>query len=149
MKLAEALILRKDIQNRIEQLRERLAANALVQEGESPAEKPEKLLAELAESSAELEKLISAINLTNASTLCKGETLTALLARRESLTLKLSVLRSFLSAASSTVMRGSHREVKILSTVSVPELRKQADDLSADLRKLDTEIQSMNWTVEI
>ena len=47
MKLAEALILRADIQKRIEQLKSRLADNAKVQEGEKPSEEPKALLAEL------------------------------------------------------------------------------------------------------
>ena len=47
MKLAEALIRRSDIQKRIEQLRARLVMNALVQEGDQPAENPQELLAEL------------------------------------------------------------------------------------------------------
>ena len=47
MKLAEALQERADLNRRIEQLRARLENNALVQEGESPAEDPSELLAEL------------------------------------------------------------------------------------------------------
>lgn len=46
MKLAEALILRADYQKRLAQLRERIKANARVQEGESPAEEPQALIAE-------------------------------------------------------------------------------------------------------
>jgi len=49
MKLAEALILRADIQKRIEQLKSRLADNAKGQEGENPSEEPKAL----AESSPE------------------------------------------------------------------------------------------------
>jgi ABC-type hemin transport system substrate-binding protein len=47
MKLAEALILRADTQKRIEQLKQRLNANARVQQGEKPAEDPKKLMTEL------------------------------------------------------------------------------------------------------
>src|ERR1051326_8393767 len=47
MKLAEALVLRADIQKRVEELRKRLKESALVQEGEKPPENPEELLAEL------------------------------------------------------------------------------------------------------
>ena len=39
MKLAEALILRSDLQKRIEQLRVRLNNNAKVQENDEPSEK--------------------------------------------------------------------------------------------------------------
>ena len=83
MKLAEALILRADLQKRLEQLRQRLILNAQVQDGEQPAEDPESLLRELDEVTGELESLIRQINLTNAQPLSDGETLTALLARRD------------------------------------------------------------------
>ena len=149
MKLAEALILRADLQNRQEQLRERLTNNALVQEGEAPAENPTALLAELAANTAQLESLIARINLTNAATQHEGKTLTQLLAQRETMTLHLSILRSLLTAASRTVMRGSRNEVKIHSTVPVAELRKQADTMAQQLRKLDTSIQSTNWLTEL
>jgi hypothetical protein len=47
MKLAEALILRADLQKRIEQLKQRILNNVMVQEGDEPAEDPSQLLREL------------------------------------------------------------------------------------------------------
>ena len=149
MKLAEALILRADLQTRLEQLRERLTMNALVQEGEEPAERPADLLAELEHMTGRLEQLIAAINLTNAAAVVEGKTLTELLARREGLTRHISLMRSLLDAANRTVMRGSRNEVKVHSTVPVAELRKATDKLSEELRKLDTSIQAANWTTEL
>ena len=149
MKLAEALILRADLQNRLEQLRERLTMNALVQEGEEPAEKPAELLAELDSMSGKLESLISAINLTNAATLVEGKTITELLARREVLTQRISLMRSLLDTANRTVMRGSRNEVKVHSTVPVVDLRRQTDKQAEALRKLDTSIQAVNWTTDL
>ena len=149
MKLAEALILRSDLQKRLEQLRQRLADNALVQEGEQPAEDPALLLQELDSCGAQLEALMARINLANASTEKEGKTLTELLAQRDVLTLKVSILRNLLETASRRVMRGSHSEVKICSTVDVPALRRQLDQLSQQLRILDTSIQSVNWLVDL
>lgn len=149
MKLAEALILRADLQKRLEQLRSRLTASALVQEGEEPAEDPRTLLKELDQVTGELQDLIARINLTNAAEQREGSTLTELLSRREVLQQKISVLQSLLDTASHTVMRGSRNEVKIRSTVSVPELRHQTDELSRELRLLDTAIQSANWLIEL
>lgn len=149
MKLAEALILRADLQKRLHQLRERLILNAQVQEGEKPAEDPEALLRELDEVAGELEAMIRRINLTNAQALPSGETLTALLARRDCLTEKISILRSFLNAASDISGRSSRMEIKIYSTVPVAALQKQADSLSKQLRELDVQIQSANWTTEL
>ena len=62
MKLANALSLRSELQTRIRQLESRLDNNALVQEGESPAEDPMELLRELEEDYAQLEELIARIN---------------------------------------------------------------------------------------
>lgn len=149
MKLAEALILRADLQTRLEQLRSRLRDNALVQEGEQPAENPAAMLAELEENTAKLEALIARINLTNAAVKAEGKTITELLARRETLTQHISILHSLLDTAGKTVMRGSRMEVKIHSTVDVAALRKQADGLSEELRKLDTTIQSTNWLTDL
>lgn len=149
MKLAEALILRSDLQKRMEQLRQRLTASALVQEGEQPPENPEDLLGELDRTANQLEKLIRRINLTNAAEEKQGKTLTELLARRDVLTQKISILRSLLETAGHTVMRGSRMEVKIRSTVDVADLRRQSDDLAKELRILDTAIQSANWLIDL
>ncbi len=149
MKLAEALILRADLQKRLLQLRERLELNARVQEGEQPAEDPAALLKELDALLAEQEDLIRRINLTNARTEAGGELLTALLARRDCLTEKISMLRDFLNTASNITGRTSRMEIKIHSTVPVAELRKQVDSLSKQLRELDIRIQSANWTAEL
>ena len=149
MKLAEALILRADLQTRQEELRGRLTANALVQEGEAPAENPAELIRELERNSEQLESLISRINLTNAAVCVEGKTLTELLARRETLSQRISILRSLLEAASRTVMRGSRMEVKVHSAVDVALLRTQTDALSEQLRKLDTAIQASNWQADL
>ena len=149
MKLAEALILRADLQKRMEQLRQRLADNALTQEGESPAEDPKELLQELDRCAEQLEGLIFRINLTNAQVKKDGKTMTELLAKREVLTLRVSILRHMLEAAGRKTARATHSEVKILSTVDVGALRRQTDDLSKQLRELDTAIQAANWLTDL
>ena len=149
MKLAEALILRADLQTRLEQIRDRMIANARVQEGEKPAEDPKDLLKELDGVTSQLEELIAKINLTNAMVKADGVTITELLAKRECLMQKISITRSLLDNASSLIMRGSRNEVKILSTVPVAKLRKEIDQKSEELRKLDTKIQSLNWTTDL
>ena len=149
MKLAEGLLLRADQQKHMEQLRQRLSDNALTQEGEKPAEDPRELLQELDRCAEELQTLVTRINLTNAATKKEGRTLTELLANREILSLKVSILRSTLETASKKVQRGTHSEVKILSTLDVPALRKELDHMSQNLRKLDTWIQEANWLTEL
>ena len=149
MKLATALSERADIQRRLTQLQTRLNNNAKVQEGEEPAEDPKSLLKELDSLLLRLEELIFRINMTNSRTLHEGEPLTQLLARRDCLAKRVSVLRSFLDAASAQVDRYSQKEIKILSTVKVAALQKQVDAASKELRELDETVQSLNWTTEL
>lgn len=149
MKLAEALAERADLQKRIEQTRARLKNNAWVQEGERPAEDPTALEKELAALCDQLEKLIARINLTNAAASEEGVSITALLARRDALSVYTAGLRDFLDEASHTPVRAARGEIKILPTVSVPEYRKKADALSKELRELDMRIQRLNWTTDL
>ena len=82
MKLSEALILRKDIQSRLDEMENRLCACALTQEGESPAEDPAALLAELESLTSQHCELCARINLTNSRTMTEGQSLTAIAARQ-------------------------------------------------------------------
>lgn len=149
MKLAEALTLRSDLQKRLAQLGERLKNNAKVQEGDSPAEEPKTLLAELDQATQQLEQLITQINLTNARTLVDEITLTELIARKDTMTMKNTILRAFLNEASSKVDRYSNKEIRIQSTVDVRKLQKSVDDAAASIRELDTKIQMTNWTTDL
>ena len=149
MRLAEALNLRADINKRISQLGERLKMNAKVQEGDTPAEAPEELLAERDKLTSELEELMGRINLTNSRTLSDGVSLTEMIAKKDALTLKSGIIRKFLAEASLKVERYSNKEIKILSTVNVAELRTQSDKLSEELRLLNVKIQELNWTTEL
>lgn len=149
MKLAEALINRADLQKRLDQLEERLNNNALVQEGEEPAEDPGALLAELETLSASLEDIVTRINLTNASASVYGKSLTALIAERDVLTKRIRITRRFLNTASQTGMRSRGSEIVLKSTVPVRELQKTLDELSKALRETDTAIQAANWSFDL
>ena len=67
MKLAEALQERADFNRKIEQLKVRLSASALVQEGEMPAEDPVELKKELDGVMERLAYLIEHINILDCS----------------------------------------------------------------------------------
>lgn len=145
MSLAEALQMRADIKTRISQLHSRLNDNAKVQEGEAPAEDPLRLIELLNAECSAYEELIRRINLTNAATVLDGQTLTALLARRDALSLELSIMRDFLRQASQRIDRYSKTEIKIFSTVDVTAMQKTVDAKSKELRQLDAAIQKLNW----
>lgn len=149
MKLAAALIERADLQTRLTQLQTRLLNNAKVQEGVKPNEDPKDLLKELDEVSKQLEDYIYRINMTNAATLVDETPLTSLLAKKDVLTKKISILRAFLNESSALVDRYSLKEIKIDSTVDVAKLQKDLDSLSKELRLLDQKIQEINWTTDL
>ena len=149
MKLAEALILRADLQKRIDQLRVRLNNNAKVQENDEPSENPEELLNELDNNINQLKILIKQINKTNCVTVLNSQTLADLIAERDTLTLKSNILRGFLNIAGQKVNLYSTTEIKIMSTVDVPALQKELDLLSKKIRETDTELQQANWLTEL
>ena len=149
MKLATTLSERADIQRRLSQLQSRLNNNAKIQEGEEPAEDPKVLLKEMDALLERLEWLMAKINLTNSATVSEGKTMTELLARRDCLSKRLVMMRSFLESASAKVDRYSQKEIKILSTVKVSQLQKQVDADSKAFRELDEQIQSLNWTTDL
>ena len=45
--------------------------------------------------------------------------------------------------------RYGRAEIRILPTVDVGALRRQADELARERRELDTAIQETNWTTEL
>ena len=149
MKLATALSERSDLQRRLTELSTRLNQNAKVQEGDSPAEEPEALLRETDGVLLRLEELIARINLTNSRTVSEGESLTEKLAKRDCLGKRITLMRSFLDAASARVDRYSRTEIKVHSSVSVSALQQELDRRSKSLRELDEHIQELNWTTEL
>lgn len=149
MKLATALSERADLQKRIADLGNRLKMNAKVQDGEAPSEDPKVLLDELNKDFVRLEELMARINHTNNVTKSGDVTLTNLIAKRDCLTERIKIMRSFLDSASEKVTRYSKTEIKIKSTVPVSELQKEVDKLSKELRETDETIQGINWTTEL
>lgn len=150
MKLAEALQIRADLQKRIEQMPMRLNNNAKVQEGSSPSENPQELLDELNRLLEQLEQLVVKINIANSRVVADdGTTMTALIARRDTLKRHIDIMRGFLDAASDLTPRHTLTEIRVISTVNVAELRKKCDALSKELRELEIKIQSLNWTLEM
>ena len=148
MKLAEALSIRADLQQRISQLKSRLKDNSKVQEGDEPAENVDDLRKELDDCLTQFEELIFRINNTNMQVLLNGKPITRLIARKDVLNLRLSVMRDVLKHVVETDRYGRN-EIKYVRTVDVAELRKEIDGYAKELRELDLKLQSVNWTVEL
>jgi hypothetical protein len=149
MKLAEALLLRAEYQQKIVNLQGRLAQNLKVQEGEQPHEDPEQLLQELLSLNDKLVELIKKVNLANMQTpFDERRTLADALVEREILAKKRQILTTAVSNANQRDYRLTHAEVKLVVTVDIARLQKQIDQLSKEFRELDTAIQARNWTVD-
>lgn len=149
MKLAEALQERADLNRKIEQLQDRLNNNVLVQEGEQTAEDPKKLKYELDSSILRLADLIAHINQTNCTTIVEGQTLTALIAKKDTLSLKIRLYKEITSTASQTSYRARNTEIKIKSTISVVDWQAEIDRMARELRLLDNQLQQSNWSTDL
>lgn len=150
MKLAEALLLRGDMQKKLASLRERIQRNALVQDGDKPHEDPNALLREAAGVIEELEKLVLRINMSNLKhSLPDRRTLTAAVAHRDSLVHRHSLLQAAIAATQQEPDRYSTREIKWVAVVEVAKLQRQSDDVAKTIRELNAAIQETNWRVEL
>ena len=144
MKLAEALSNRADLQRRISQLKGRLKDSAKVQEGDTPAEDVETMFLELDSCLEKQEKLVYQINYTNMQIMHNGENLTRMLAKRDSLSARVSLMREVLKHVTETETRYGRNEIRYIRTVVVANLRKDTDSYCKQLREPDNLIQSIN-----
>lgn len=150
MKLAEALLLRADLQKRIEQVRARLYNNVLIQEGEQPSERPEDLLTEFRALQDKLTTIIKAINHTNHQTPFDEErSIADALTERDRLLAERNLYFEAAARASEKQDRYSRSEIKSISTIDVKAFQKATDDLAQAYRQLDTKIQGLNWTTDL
>jgi hypothetical protein len=153
-KLAEALVERKALQERLTRLHTRLAASAKVQEGDTPAEQPGELIEEARRILADIKRLTMQINFTNLQTTIPGDgsSLMEAIAERDRLRDERNLLEQLGTAARLDPNRGygaTRNEIKWRSTVDVADLQKQIDALSQSYRLLDTRIQEANWLTDL
>lgn len=155
MKLAEALSMRSAVLRELEALRTRIADNARYQEGEEPAEDAAALLVDAEAAVQEWQRLIQAINRTNAATEMGADgTLTDALGRRDALRWRRHLLTTAADAAAGSgkqqgYARQLRSELKMLAALPVSDLRAQADQAARDLRELDVRIQQKNWETDL
>ena len=150
MKLAEALLLRAEYQDKLDNLQQRILANLKVQEGDVPHEDPKALVEEAMDLHRELCALVQRINQTNASVcLPGGETLSQALARRDMLRRQRGLLADIAETASKRDYRLTHSELRMQTTLDLGALQKEMDRLSKAYRELDVAIQGVNWTTEL
>lgn len=150
MKLAEALLIRADQKKKLASLRERIAKNARVQEGEEPQEKVSALIEESFAVLQEQQAIVQKIDRVNMrAKLPDGRLLADALSERETLIQQHSLLVSAISSTQKEGDRYSPREIKWVVQINVSAIQKQADDISVKIRVLNARIQETNWLTEL
>jgi len=149
MTLAEALIYRKDILENNTRLLNRISKNAIVTEGTKPQEDPEKLLSQLRDNFRKITNLIASINHTNMNVSIGKMTLADALAHRQILELEITALTNVRNACY-VYNRGKKKDdLKDVSLLKVTNLTKEINGKSTELRKLNAEIQKVNWITDL
>lgn len=150
MKLADALLVRADANRKLGSLTERIKANCRVQAGEDPVEDPQPLIAESFRILQEQEILACRMNRTNVSfKLRSGKTMMECLAERDRLTAQHKLLKDAAESCRLEPNRYSSSEIVWKAALKVNSLERQADDLSKEIRELNSAIQEANWNTEL
>lgn len=150
MKLAEALLLRVDLQKKLRQIESRLAKNAKTQGDEPPSEHPADLLLEFDECNKQWEELIQKINRTNSLTEIEaGVSIADMITKRDAIKQKLNALYKLSENATIELNRYSRSEIVQRSAISVPEIQKQINEQSKAYREIDTKLQALNWNTDL
>ncbi|NBI29687.1 DIP1984 family protein [Chengkuizengella marina] len=150
MRLAEALILRADLQRKISELRQRLERVVRVQEDEEPAEDPKELFAEIQGSINEFTCLVKKVNKTNSLTkFDSSQSIADVLAERDGLMQRKKVLDGMLEHSAIIQDRYSRSEIRYQRTIDVREIQKEIDNVSKKYRELDFKIQEKNWNIDL
>ena len=150
MKLAEALLLRSDLQTKLASLQQRINNNVLIQEGDAPSEDPNTLIQEAFSVNTELHRMIEKIHSTNAQAKTStGRSMLSLLNERDLLTQQHRILQQAIDSSCRENGRYSSSEIRWLKSISVTDLQKQADEISQKLRQNNLEIQASNWQIDL
>lgn len=148
MKLAEALIKRRDLDTAIANLNLSLQENVKVVEGTKPFEDPLELVEAVNNTINEQAKLIQRINKTNNSTrVDDNSNLDELLTLREQLKRRHKILNDAYKSSFSNSR--SYNEIKYNIAVDMQILKNKISEAAKDFRNLDNKIQAINWSTEL
>lgn len=150
MKLAEALLLRVDLQKRLRMIESRLVKNARTQGDEPPSEHPVDLLAEFDECNSQWEELIKRINKTNSFTEIEpGISIADMITHRDTIKQKLNALYKLSENATIELNRYSRSEIVQRSSMRVTEIQGLINEQSKRYREIDTKLQAQNWSIDL
>lgn len=150
MKLAEALLLRRDLNNRLFQLRNEISSSVLVQEGDTLDRSITELFKEYDEINQQYSELVVAINRKNATASLADSALLLMeaLEQREQLRRKHALLTQALEETKAAPRMGRN-EIRLVRTIDTKTLTEQLNTTAKQLRELDGKIQQTNWLVEL
>lgn len=150
MKLAEALLLRRDLNNRLFQLRNEISSSVLVQEGDTLDRSITELFKEYDEINQQYSELVVAINRKNATASLADSALLLMeaLEQREQLRRKHALLTQALDETKAAPRMGRN-EIRLVRTIDTKTLMEQLNTTAKQLRELDGKIQQTNWLVDL
>lgn len=150
MKLAEALLLRRDLNNRLFQLRNEISSSVLVQEGDTLDRSITELFKEYDEINQQYSELVVAINRKNATASLADSALLLMeaLEQREQLRRKHALLTQALDKTKAAPRIGRN-EIRLVRTIDTKTLTEQLNATAKQLRELDGKIQQTNWLVDL
>lgn len=93
--------------------------------------------------------MIACINKTNCETKVDGQTLTELIAKKDTLSLKIHVYKDIAYSGSQTSYRARNTEIKIKSAISVADWQAEIDRMAKELRLVDNKLQETNWNTNL
>ena len=154
MNLLEALTLKKDLKERIENLESRLTNSVTVLKGREPIEDPQSLMTQLEDSSKQLNDICCRIKMANAMAKNdKGLTLVELVVKRSIEEKHLEILRRVFREAlygdGEVYYCDRKPNFEYDVTIDVNLLKKQIDEKETILRELTSEIQKLDLSTEI
>jgi len=146
MKIADALILRKEYKTVKNNLERRIRRNAKVEKGGTPNEDVLKLVDEWSEVEEKLRKLIIKINHNNLNTTLESGMIVAdAIAYKNSLMNKKNMLDNLMHES----MGSSYRDDPIEPCVDIGDIQKKISLISKEYREINSQIQLSNWQTEL
>lgn len=150
MKLAEALIQKKDLEVEIANLQSRLLENVKVQEGTQPFEKPELTLDKIKNTLSQLEDITIKIHKTNNIIKADADNnINELISKRDIVKLRHKVYSAAYKELFTRDRYATRSDIKYTVTADINNLLKYISDAAKEFRVLDTKIQSINWSTDL
>ncbi len=146
MKLAEALLERRDLQNKLLGLKNTMISQSLIEEGDKLEVSMDELLKEYHIVNVQLEKIIVGIHEKNQTVIVleTKETLQATLEKREGYRREYDVYQQIISTQQDQ-RRFARNEIKMVPSFSQKELTEKLNELAKKIRQVDALIQQTNW----